>query len=208
MGSSNSAWRKRGRPCGMRCRVVLAETVCLVCLVCDGDAFSGTGSIFARAPQVALASQRPSCSLCSFTRLCGREDERSLWLPKGCTGRYLAQFSAACARDISRPTLLRASKEEAAGAGDGGQTNEESMLQRMANVPILGIFVRFARWIAALVRSILLVRLAVLCQAMAQLKTVLLDPQRRLSSPSPGRSVLSTRNVLVGSSLLAKLPAV
>ena len=81
---------------------------------------------------------------------------------------------------------LRGSNQGSTGADDTDGKNVD-ILQRMANVPILGIFVRFARWVASIFRSILIVRMTVLCQAMAQLKTALLDPERRLvgSSATP-----------------------
>jgi hypothetical protein len=86
---------------------------------------------------------------------------------------------------VSRTRLqpLRA-KDEGEQAAAGSRTRENADLwQRMANLPILGVFVRFASWIASLFHSVLLVRMTVLLQAMTQLKSALLDPRRRLSAP-------------------------
>jgi len=95
------------------------------------------------------------------------------------SGGAVHRHPAAWSRGAVLPAL-RASNENAAGGEGSGNEQGAALGERMAKVPILGIFVRFARWIASLFRSILILRIAVLCQAMNQLKTALLDPQRRL----------------------------
>jgi hypothetical protein len=96
------------------------------------------------------------------------------------------RFLVPSANGLDRPTLLRANSDGVTGGGERPDNQSyPQLMDRMAKVPILGIFVRFARWVASVFRSILLVRMAVLLQAVAQAKTALLDPQRRLVSFIP-----------------------
>jgi hypothetical protein len=156
------------------CRTVLLAMLSLAMLYC-GAAFQpgGAGALqcLARPP----AEQRPA-------RAGG-----------GAAHRHPAAWS----RGVLSPAL-RASNENASGGeetGNGeGDGRGADLARRMANVPILGIFVRFAQWIASLLRSILIMRITVLCQAMNQLKTALLDPQRRLVKPSPPPLSRTSRN--------------
>ena len=83
---------------------------------------------------------------------------------------------------LRMPQTARLAGNRGAVGKESGD-NKEDLLQRLARVPVLGLVVRFASWVVDVFRSILLVRIAVLLRAMAQLKTALLDPQRRLSAP-------------------------
>ena len=83
---------------------------------------------------------------------------------------------------LRAPQTVRLAGNRGAAGKESGD-NKEDLLQRLARVPVLGLVVRFATWVVDVFRSILLVRIAVLLRAMAQLKTALLDPQRRLSAP-------------------------
>lgn len=161
---------------------LLAATVSLS-LVCHGGAFSGTGSVLARP--------------------CSGAQHPPAWPPRaGCAGRTSRAFAAGgrhatggcpanhlylpSANGVDQPTRMRAKSDGVTGGDtEVRQDHESYLIDRMARVPILGILVRFARWVASIFRSILLVRMAVLLQAVAQAKTALLDPQRRLVSFIP-----------------------
>ncbi len=152
----------------------MLATLSLALLYC-GAAFQpgGAGALqcLARPPAVTACPGQPPA-------LAGR---------RGAGGGAAHRHPAAWSRGVSSPAL-RASNENAAGGeetgGGEGDGRGADLGRRMANVPILGIFVRFAQWIASLLRSILIMRMTVLCQAMNQLKTALLDPQRRLVRPA------------------------
>jgi len=148
---------------------LLAVTVSLALVCTPGSAFSGAGSALARPCPSAGAHACAPCDRHAAGSLAGHRSRPSLLLssPRGAAGLL---------------TRMRAESEGAKGGGRDadGRQRESYMVDRMAKVPILGIFVRFARWVASVFRSILLVRMAVLLQAVAKAKEALLDPQRRL----------------------------
>lgn len=161
-------------------RSVLA--VCLACLVSHGSAFSVPCLGAARVcPPVSLSSSAASSS--SRRRAALSDGELGVAESVGTARCSRNTFPLPCARGGARLAPLRAGSNEGAAGGGDEEQRKVDVVQRMANVPILGIFVRFARWVANLLQSILLVRVAVLLKSVAHLKTALLDPQRRLSAP-------------------------
>ena len=184
--------QERGRDKGAHwqaMRRVIATTVSLV-LVCHGDAFSAAGPPLLPR-NAAGAAVRPPSAYVWRTAYGSRGAEAEACRVERLVGGKALTPGSALSRGTARLTLLQANNNEVAGPkneGGGGEGKQADFLQRMADMPVLGIFVRFARWIAALFRSILIARMTVLLQAMAQVGTALLDPQRRLSAP-PGQGI-------------------